>query len=668
MKPADNLHMAPVPAGVHILDRHAPGQLPPAGREVFVTPAPPPSCQDAIPEKARRIALARVDLVRLWSGFRTEHNGSAAEIDREFLQLYESGHLADGILKILGKVSIKTLYRWKNLLDESNDWTLLVPQYFNRGRGPVLQPEEAKTFLSLLLQPNRIKIGAAIRLTKYALENKGMESPSSPMTFRRFAERFKKQYYDRWVLLREGQKALIDKVAPHIKRDPSLLEVGDVLVADGHRLNFQVINPFTGRPCRATLVGYLDWKSYDLAGYEIMVEENTQCIASALRNAIINLGLIPKVAYQDNGKAFRGRFFTGADLKECGIYGLFGRLGIVPVFAAPYNARAKIIERWFKEFSDTCERLMPSYTGSNINDKPAWMLRNEKFHKAVHNEFVPTIEEAVQMIEAWHNFHRSQPCPHVKGRTVGEVFDEGRGPGVDLSELDDLMMATELRNIRNNGIRFLNTEYYDENLYGYREKVIIKYSLFDLGQIKVYDIKGQFLCTAQRVEYTHPMAPVLGGADDITSVKNKVAQQRRLRKQTMNVARQYLKTKDQAPQLDWQKVAEHSPRVIDKIEKENITLPGDERQIPEEMVSDNSPRPPLNLRGGGSARDNSCLDSAGNEGVKMQSEQTTFAEAWQRYEHLKQQEEISEEDRQWLQEYMRSAEYRMLYGAREAAG
>jgi len=50
-------------------------------------------------------------------------------------------------------------------------------------------------------------------------------------------------------------------VEAYIERDISKLEVGDVLIADGHVLNFQVINPFTGKPTRATLVGFLDWKS-----------------------------------------------------------------------------------------------------------------------------------------------------------------------------------------------------------------------------------------------------------------------------------------------------------------------------------------------------------------------------------------------------------------------
>lgn len=62
---------------------------------------------------------------------------------------------------------------------------------------------------------------------------------------------------DKWVLHREGEKAFNDKVAPYIERDASLLEAGDVLIADGHTLNFQVINPFTGKPQRAAMSVFL---------------------------------------------------------------------------------------------------------------------------------------------------------------------------------------------------------------------------------------------------------------------------------------------------------------------------------------------------------------------------------------------------------------------------
>ena len=76
-----------------------------------------------------------------------------------------------------------------------------------------------------------------------------------------------------------------------------------------------------------------------LVGYEIMLTENTQCIVSALRNSIINLGKIPKYIYQDNGKAFKSKYFTE---KETCIEGLFIKLGITPIYALSYNAKAKV--------------------------------------------------------------------------------------------------------------------------------------------------------------------------------------------------------------------------------------------------------------------------------------------------------------------------------------
>lgn len=357
-------------------------------------------------------------------------------------------------------------------------------------------------------------------------------------------------------MARDGQKALRDKVQPYITRDISKLEVGDVLVAGGHRLAVQCLNPFTGKPCRAMLIGYLDWKSTALIGYEIMLEENTQAISSALRNAIINLGKIPKICYQDNGKAFRAKFFT-ADFYESGINGLFNRLGITAVFALAYNARAKVIERFFRELQDGFERLLPSFVGSNISDKPAYMKRNERFHKECHNEFIPTVEQLTQMLDCYMEFHRSLECPNFKGKTIGEVFEDGKGKGINIDELDDLMLHTQVKTINRNGIRFLKADYYNESLYGLRGRVIIRYSLSNLTKIKIFTLKNEFICVAERLAPIHPMAEYLGGIKDQQELKFKIRQQKDLEKQTIKEVKKYFKTEHIKP-LAWQNVPQIS--------------------------------------------------------------------------------------------------------------
>ena len=498
-----------------------------------------------IPEKAKQIALARLDLVHKWLEFRRKSN-IKIQADYDFVKLYNTtdSHLR----QVLGKVSRGSLHRWNAMLGGSEDYEKLLPQYRYSKIGEfrtTLTDEEIKIFMSLLLHPNRFSIGKAIALTKYKLKEQGQDFIPADATFRRYAKWFKANNYDKWVLARDGEKALSDKVEPYIKRDASLLDVGDILVADGHKLAFQVINPFTGKPSRATLVGFLDWKSTALVGYEIMLEENTQCIASALRNAIINLDMMPKIIYQDNGRAFRAKYFTNdKGFNELGFQGLYSKLGIETVFARPYNARAKVIERFFKEFQEGFEKLMPSYVGSNIANKPAYLMRNEKLHSAWHNDYIPTIEETIKMIDMWLNFKNSQTCPNTSNKTIAEVLEDRKRQNINPNSLDDLMLATEVKTIQRNGVRFLGCDYFDERLYGFKSKVLIKYNLFDLTKIKVFTPKGEYLCTAERVTETHPMAKLLGNVKDYEDYKQKIVRQKQLKKKTVNAVKNYFSTEE----------------------------------------------------------------------------------------------------------------------------
>lgn len=493
------------------------------------------------PEKAKQNALAKLDLIRKWQEFRRKAVNKL-QADYDFVKLHNSSD--SYLFSVLGKISRGSLHRWKASLDGTEDYTRLIPNYkyvsVNEYR-TCLTDEEIKIFMGLLLHPNRICIGKAIALTKYKLKEQGQSFIPADITFRRYAKWFKDNNYDKWILARDGEKALSDKVEPYIKRDASLLNVGDILVADGHKLAFQVINPFTGKPCRATLVGFLDWKSTALVGYEIMLEENTQCIASALRNAIINLDMIPKIVYQDNGRAFRAKYFTDdKGFGELGFYGLYAKLGIETVFARPYNARSKVIERFFKEFQEGFEKLMPSYVGSSIINKPAYLKRNEKFHSNLHNDYIPTIEETIKMIDMWLKFKNSQPCTNAPNMTIAEVLENRKKQNIDKSLLDDLMLATEVKTIQRNGVRLLNCDYFDERLYGLRGKVLVKYNLFDLTNVKVFTPKGEYLCTAERVTETHPMAKILGTVEDLEDYKQKIQKQQKLKRKTINSVKKLL--------------------------------------------------------------------------------------------------------------------------------
>ena len=584
--------------------------------------------QQFVSDNAKITANFRINIVLALIKFRKKYT-TKKQADSDFLDLYNSGLYLPKAYRFIGAISIGTLHRWLRKYEKHECAECLQPNYKYTKQGEynsILNDEMRQILLTLLLHPSKYNYGKAIKLTKEILKKRGYEHLPCDLSFKRYAENFRKNNYAEWVLRREGMKAYHDKVEPYIERDISKIEVGDVLVADGHVLNFQVINPFNGKPARATLVGFLDWKSTALVGYEIMMTESTQCIASALRNAIINLGLIPKVVYQDNGKAFKSRFFQKEDFEEDLFNGVYANLNIHSVFAKPYNARAKVIERFFREFQEELEKGMPSYIGTSIEDKPAWLKRGEhlhaEWHKKLTNNHIPTVSEASKYINSWIEFHNNQPCPNDRTKTIKECLNSVQKQNIDVQRLDDLMMKTEGRTINKHGITFLNMHYRSEAILGIRDKVNIRYSLFDLSKVNVYSTKGEFLCVAHRVQKVHPMARVLGTVKDMEEYKYQYEKQQKLKNK---LVKQIKKT---FPKEELH-VLEVEPEPVLEIEQIE----------PEKTVREHKLTP-----------------------REKQMNKPMFDSDFEKYEWLMNNGCTNPEDRKWLADYIRSDEYYNLYG------
>ncbi|MBN1495910.1 MAG: transposase [Spirochaetes bacterium] len=546
-------HIDTLPADIRFsLSR--PAQSPPTAGGGTPAPLPAvPSCPVIIPGLTytqSRIAAARYDLVAAYIKAKEDErrkkkqsgNGHRVCIAAtEFIDAYNTGVPYPDLFAVLGPVALKTIEKWKkHLVENKFDMACCAPQYGQHLKGTTkVTSGEIQTMLRFALNPNRMRISQVIRWTKKAMKAEGIESPSSEATLRRALAAWRDQNYDRWTVLRDGEKALTDQVLPYIERDSSLLSVGDILVADGHKLNFRVINPETGKPARATLLMWYDWASRYPAGWYVMMRENTQCIHAALRRAILALGMIPKYVLLDNGKAFRSKFFTKTtDFKQAGIAGLYARLGIETHFAWPYNARSKPVERFFATFNEL-ERLLPSYTGANILDKPAHLHRNEKLLQRLHDDFVPTIDQADLIIHSWIvDEYALREHRGLMGRTPADVWTAGRGDGIDEAGLRYLMMSIADKKIGRNGVNIHGVNYYDEALYGLREEVQVRYDILNMEQVYIYSSDGsRFICTARPVRSVHPLAKMSGNPLDLEQVKRGIEMQRRLKKSTEREAR-----------------------------------------------------------------------------------------------------------------------------------
>jgi len=646
------------------------------GRPVLENPpvalAPPspsllPSVTQAAIEKAvmlsprDEIAHYRIIFVKALEEEISKKEAPVLETIKQFLFGYNSGYLLPAVHKKLGPISWRTAYRFREAFNKDG-LEGLVPEYGKKGVSKITEHEK-NLLLTLSLHPNRLKIAYAITLTKNYLKRQGIESPSSDRTLRRFTDEFKREHYDLWVLHREGEKALDDNVLPYIERDRNLLEVGEGLVADGHRMNLEAINPFTGKPCRAAVVFFWDWRSSYPLGWEIMIEESTQCIASALRNAILTLGKNPKWLLIDNGKAFKAKVFTSdINLTETEVLGMFARLNINVHFASPYNAKSKPVERFHETFGDQFERTMESFIGSSVEDKPAWTKRNEKLARSLHNPKIPRISEINDRMFEWREFYVDQPSKGLGGQMPREIFETGKGPGVDPAELVYLMMPREIKRITRNGIDLFGCYWFNEALYGLRDHVVVKYSLSDLSKIYCFH-DNEFLCTLEPRPKTHPMASESGTPKDMEDVKRMIAQKRNLKKQTVKL---YKMLGRKAESLPWKEIVQEIPDVIETIEKIEAEKPRPK------MISPFIDEPEISIKEEDQPPDKKEVIIDPRSGLSRPGDGSIFEVELQRYDWYWDIEKkmpgiLNDADWEWIKEYEASEQWRRIYSSSKDA-
>ncbi|MEP0860593.1 MAG: Mu transposase C-terminal domain-containing protein [Ignavibacterium sp.] len=467
----------------------------------------------------------------------------------------------------VGKISVRSVYRWYRDLRDSN-WDISVFEKELKPTARTISNKEAEIIIPMLLNPNRPLVSEILKRAKQEFLKRGI-TLKSDVTYRRFIEDWTSRNIDLWTLGRYGMKAFNDKIMKDILRDKDRVEVGDIVVADGYTFNVMVINPITGRPQRMTLIMFFDYKSSMPLGREIMPTENVLAIASALRRTILLLGrffgdvtlrqaqgdkesfgYIPKIAYMDNGRAFRAKYFRGIkDFRDSIVPGLFGKFGIETMYATLYHGQSKTIERWFKTLGEM-ERRLPAYTGTNIASKPAMLMRNEKLHQRLFDNTPITIDSLDATLEEYVKEYAEQPHQdgQYKGLCPAEVFmhsvnkiksepERLKGRLISKQELNYLMLSDETRTITKNGIRFRGNYYYNEEMPRIiGSRVIIKYDIWDDSEVIILDEKERYLFTASKddVRY-HPAARLLGSDEDVVLLQEALRKKQQMKNETVQI-------------------------------------------------------------------------------------------------------------------------------------
>ncbi len=614
-----------------------------------------------IPDWANQVGL---DRYRISLEYRTlaERFSKKGDALEALLLGYNSGQLLPDVYGRIGKISGPTVYRWdKKLRDNNDDYRCLCDQRGKWTKGGAkgagqIGPQAEMTFLRYYLTGNRPSISMAYKLTAFSLEKEGAAIPSEA-SFRRFFRRYDARYHDVVVLKREGEKALKDQVENYLTRDDRVLKVGEVLVADGKVLNFDILHPLTKKPCRMILICFFDWRSRMPVGWEIMPTENTIAIASAYRMACLTLGGPARVAYLDNGRAFKSKFFSqsGSDLKE--LDGLYARLGTAVQHAMPYNGRAKVVERFFGTMDHQCERFIDSYRGPSIDQKPARLMRNETYHRKRHNPYIPTIQEAAQLIQGYVAWYSRQHHEGINARPI-DVFEAGRGDALSPDQLVDLDRHFLWRHrVTPKRCRFTipgtQIEFESEQLYGLNMEIIVRYSWSDLSTVYLFDKDGVSIGEATPVKAVHPMAKHLGSYLDMYTLNEAHKKLRRARKQTYELA----------SELDMSISDTGLDKVLWAKEKEPLALvpkPKKAEQVEPEALSES---------------ERQRLEALKQKALTEASQQPTYkrpdrpASRLERYEqlfqiHFRDGHALLPEDAEFMAEYEESDEYQSFTGRR----
>ena len=418
---------------------------------------------------------------------------------------YNQGELLPELRKLKGVRSERGLRHWyQKWQGSSRDMFELVHKNTAQIRGRKVTYLEQRFLIAALLCGWEKPVMTAVRELKAQAAMGALESPSSVATLKRWCGDFAQDNPGVWCQGRRGDKAVKDTIIKSIDRDDSSIKPLQVFVVDGHTLSVFVKHPITGKPFRPTLIMVFDWGSRYPAGMSLALTEDSQHTLTAFRNAFLHAGVLPPWAYLDNGKAFRSKLFNAKweehDLEK-EFAGIFPRLGIEAHFARPYNARAKVVERFFKTMQDQWEKRQQSYCGAGIHNKPAHMARNEKWMQEMYGAKAMEYNECMDSIYEWIRYEYGISVHQgIKAKPYEAFMNAERLPErqFDPTQLNILMLTAERKRLREEGITLNKNRYWAPELVDHVGKsLVIRYDYADLRSIFVYDEQSRYICQAE---------------------------------------------------------------------------------------------------------------------------------------------------------------------------
>lgn len=407
-------------------------------------------------------------------------------------------------------ISKGILYRKKKAL-KADDLAGLLDNRGNWKKGTSSIPEEVwQCFLSFYLDEAQHPIQACYEYTEMWIKREApqlLPLPAYASFYRKVQTAIPKPVE---IMGRQGMKAFRDRCAPYIRRTYEDMVSNEWWIADNHTFDVQTKGE-KGNLHRLYLTAFFDARSGIFTGCYVTDAPSSQATLIALRKGIMKYG-IPQNIYVDNGREFLtfdvgglGHRQKKSTKDKFAPPPVFERLGIKMTNAIVRNAKAKIIERRFRDVKDRLSRLFPTYTGGNVVERP------ERLKKVVKDtDNIPTDYEFTQAVEDILTYYMNEKpysgaVSSDSGKSRMQVYREQLKEKRVAAELDlnlMLMRSTRSQKVGRRGVHLTvageKIDYYNDDLIlnHFGESVYCRYDPEDISEVRIYDLDDNYIMTA----------------------------------------------------------------------------------------------------------------------------------------------------------------------------
>ena len=406
-------------------------------------------------------------------------------------------------------ISKGILYRKKAAL-KADDLAGLLDNRGSWKKGTSSIPEEAwQCFLSFYLDEAQHPIQACYEYTEMWIKREApqlLPLPAYASFYRKVQTAIPKPVE---IMGREGMKAFRDRCAPYIRRTYEGMASNEWWIADNHTFDVQTKGE-SGSIHRLYLTAFFDARSGIFTGCYVTDAPSSQATLIALRKGIAKYG-IPENIYVDNGREFLtfdvgglGHRLKKSQKAKFAPPPVFERLGIKMTNAIVRNAKAKIIERRFRDVKDRLSRLFPTYTGGNVVERPErlkFVLKDD--------DKIPTDEEFTNAVEDILTYYMNEKqysgaVNADSGKTRMQVYREQLKEKRVASELDlnlMLMRSTKSQKVGRRGVHLTiageKIDYYNDELIlnYFGKEMYCRYDPEDISTVRVYDLNDNYIMT-----------------------------------------------------------------------------------------------------------------------------------------------------------------------------